>query len=238
MLTGYLLVLKSKKILFIDYSAKNSQVVNMLAILFRKVFVAANNQEAMTFYDEEAPDLIISNIKQNPLNGIKLIRHLRAYDYKIPIIILAEMHEDNLYLDIANLSVDAYLYEPLDNQIFINTLCKSIKRNINEDALVMLNQHLIFHIASKQLYLNGTALALGSKESQLLHLLITNRTRTLTKEEIEKNLWPLDSISDSALKKLIHRIRKKTQIDLIVSVRGVGYRLTPKNTLDSISNLL
>jgi two-component system, OmpR family, response regulator VanR len=66
---------------------------------------------------------------------------------------------------------------------------------------------------------------LGVKELDLLELLLKNRHRTLTKEEIGKALWPLDPICESAIKNIVLRLRKKIELDIIISVRGVGYRL-------------
>lgn len=52
----------------------------------------------------------------------------------------------------------------------------------------------------------------------------------MSKEDIATSLWPLDPICDSAIKNLILRIRKKLGEDIIISVRGVGYRLNTRDT--------
>lgn len=60
---------------------------------------------------------------------------------------------------------------------------------------------------------------------ELLKLLIENYPKTVTKDEIYSALWSYDEISESSIKNLILRIRKKIEQEIIVSVRGLGYRL-------------
>ncbi|MDD2950557.1 MAG: winged helix-turn-helix domain-containing protein, partial [Sulfuricurvum sp.] len=55
-----------------------------------------------------------------------------------------------------------------------------------------------------------------------------NRFMTVTKDEIGKTLWPLDPICESAIKNIVLRLRKKLGVDIIISVRGIGYRLETK----------
>jgi two-component system, OmpR family, response regulator VanR len=54
--------------------------------------------------------------------------------------------------------------------------------------------------------------------------------KTVSKEEISRELWPFEGCCDSAIKSLILRIRKKLGDDIIISVRGVGYRLDTRNS--------
>ena len=105
-----------------------------------------------------------------------------------------------------------------------------MQRTLNNEGLIALGKNLFYNSATKELYLNGEVVVLGVKEQELLLLLLNNRTRTVTKDEIGKELWPLDSICESAIKNLILRLRKKLGIDIIVSVRGIGYRLDTRES--------
>jgi DNA-binding response OmpR family regulator len=89
----------------------------------------------------------------------------------------------------------------------------------------VLSKNLYYNSATKELYQNGKVVVLGIKEQELLLLLLNNRYKTITKEEIAKALWPLDLICESAIKNIILRLRKKLGVDMIISVRGIGYRL-------------
>ena len=225
-MVGNLLLLKSKRVLYIGtHFMLNKEIIKIVRILVDKVILAYNDREAMALYEDESPDFILIDVHEPDKESIKLIQRLRQIDYAIPIIIIAVQDDPEMLMEIANLSIDAYLYKPITHEMLTHTLTHSMQRNSKESGLVLLNKNLIFNIATKELYLDGAMVNLGAREHQLLLLLIENRFRTLTKDEIEKKLWPIQPVSDSAIKKLILRIRQKMQTNLIVSVRGIGYRL-------------
>lgn len=221
-----LLLLKTKSVLYAD-TVKDDQIMQILEILFKKVLFATH-KDAIAYYEDEAPDIILTMIKNDDSGSLIHIKQLRHLDYHIPIIIITEQDMHPLLIDIANLSVDGFLHKPFNYATLTDTLCRALKRNLDESGLVVLGNNLVFNIASKELYFHGSVVALGTKENQFLLLLIENRSRTITKEEIEKKLWPLDSISDSAVKKMVLRIRQKMKCNVILSVRGIGYRLDIK----------
>lgn len=232
-----LLLLKSKSVLCISDSSKETQIMKMFEVLFGKVFLADNYNNAIALYEDESPDFIIADIKLLHGDGIKLIKKIRQFDYRIPIIILTEHNQTDILIEITNLSVDGYLCKPLDYLILSDVLFRSIKRNQEKSGLVIIDTKLVFNIATKELYMNGSVVALGTKEKQLLLLLLDNRSKTITKEEIARKLWPLNSVSDSALKKLVLRIRQKMNNDIILSVRGIGYRLDTRLALRTNNGL-
>jgi two-component system, OmpR family, response regulator VanR len=224
------LVLKEKSVLFAeDVINAKTEISNLLKILFKTVYNAKNGEEALILYEEKAPDIIISNVIMPKMTGLNLVKKIRMNDYETPVILLSNHEEKEYLLDATNLSVDGYLIKPIDLEKFTQSICRAMQRLYKTPEIVSLEKNLIYNSATKELYQNGNLVTLGSKERKLLSILIANRHRTLTKEEIEKALWGFDPISDSALKKLILRIRQKMRINIIVPVRGVGYRLEIKS---------
>lgn len=221
-----MLLLKEKSVLFADDDIiTRTQMTEILEILFKKVYAAADGEEAYRIYEDEAPDLVLTDIKMPKKDGISLVRHIRQQDYKIPIILLTSFAEQELLMNAANLSIDGYLVKPVELEKLTFMICKAIRRVKQDDGLIVLGKQLYYNSATKELYRNGNLVMLGAKEHELLVLLITNRQKTLTKETIGTALWPLDPICDSAIKNIVLRLRKKMGIDVIVSVRGIGYRL-------------
>lgn len=226
--------LKNKSVLFAeDDHLLRAQTAEVLEMLFGTVYPVEDGEEAYRIYEEESPDIIITDIKMPKKDGLKLVGQIRRYDYHTPIIFLSRFAESEMLLSAANLSVDGYLIKPMQPDILTNTICKSLRRSQRGGEMVKLGHDLFFNPATQELCQNGAIVPLGAKELDLLVLLMKQRSRTVTKDEISRALWPLDPICDSAIKNLILRIRKKLDADIIVSVRGVGYRLNTRIGLES-----
>lgn len=225
-----LLLLKNKTVLFAeDDKTIREQTVEILGMIFKKVFWAEEGQKAFELYEDESPDIIISDIKMPNMDGLQLVEKIRAVDYKVPIVLLTSFTEQKMLLDAANLSVDGYVIKPIELNTLITTVSKAMKRVEKNVGIFTLNKDLYYNNATQELYQHGSIVSLGVKELELIKLLITNRARTVTKEEISETLWPLESIADSSIKNLVLRIRKKLDTDIIVSVRGIGYRLNTRD---------
>lgn len=225
-LIGNLLLLKDKTALFVeDDIITRNQMGELLSVLFKKVFTASDGEEAYIHYEEESPNILITDIKIPKMDGLALIKKIRQNDYEMPIIVLTSFAEQHLLFNAANLSIDGYLVKPAALETLTSILCKAIKRAQKEMGIIPLKGELFYHSATQELYRNGSIVPLSHKETMLLDLLIRNHHKTLTKEEIEKKLWPLEPISSSTIKKSILRLRQKLKVDMIVSVRGIGYRI-------------
>jgi len=227
-----LLMLKEKSVLFAeDDIITRIQMTEILEMIFGKVYTASDGEEAYNIFEDESPDLIITDIKMPKQDGLSLIRRVRQNNYIIPIIMLTSFAEQELLFNAANLSIDGYLVKPVELEKLTNTVCTAIQRSPKIDALVVLGEHLYYNTATRELYFRGEVVSLGVKEQELLMLLISNRYKTITKDEIGKSLWPLDPICESAIKNIVMRLRRKLGIDIIISVRGIGYRLDTRDIL-------
>lgn len=225
-----MLLLKEKSVLFAeDDTITRTQMGEILEMLFDKVYVAEDGEEAYQIYEEELPDIIITDIKMPKKDGLNLIKRVRQNNYSIPIVLMTSFAEQELLLDAANLSIDGYLVKPVELEKLTFTVCRAIQRTHKNEGLIILGKKLFYNSATKELYHNGSVVSLGMKEQELLLLLINNRHKTISKDEIGKVLWPLDPICDSAIKNIVLRLRKKLGLDIIISVRGIGYRLDTRD---------
>ncbi len=218
--------LQDKKILFAEDDAISlEQSVKIFKMFFKNVLTATNGDEALRLYEDESPDIVITDIKMPRRDGISLARSIRKNDYHTPIILISSYCENNLLFQAANLSIDAYLVKPVRLDTLTEALAKAFKRVEKRNTLLNLGNGLLYNTETKEIYRNEELITLGVKETNLLALLIENRNRTVSLEEISYCLWSFDQKGESALKNSILRIRKKLREDLIVSVRGIGYRI-------------
>ncbi len=219
-------LLEKQTVLFAeDDIIARTQIAEILSMLVRHVYVAEDGEEALKMYEEYAPDMLVTDIKMPKRDGISLIRQIRKDDYNIPVILMTSYTEQNLLISAANLSIDGFLVKPIDLKMLTAALGRASQRSMIHDVVITLGDHLHYNMATKMLYGNGDHIVLGTKEQELLHLLVENRKRTVRMEEISQTLWPWDSVCSSAIKNIVLRLRKKLQTDVILSVRGVGYHI-------------
>jgi len=197
-----------------------------LEIFFSKVYTANDGQKALELYKTHKPNIILSDIVMPKIGGLELAENIRKDDYKTPIVVLSAYSDRDTLFKSVNLSLDAYLIKPFTLEELLEACRKSLERAEKEcDLRVDFKNGVIYDINKKELSKDGAILNAGSKEKELLELLHRNQDKTLSKEEILYELWPLDNISDSALKSLLSRLRKKIGEDRLINVRGGGWRL-------------
>ena len=194
-------------------------------MLFKKVYCAVDGKEAYRIYEEEKPNIILTDIKMPEMDGLRLVEKIRQTDYDTAIVLLTSFTEKEILMDAANLSVDGYIVKPINLKNLVETLSKGIKRGKKIHELLEFENDCFYNTATKDFYQKGMPVSLSVKELELIELLISNYPRTVNKTEISEALWPYEASCESAIKNLILRIRKKIDSDIISSVRGVGYRI-------------
>jgi two-component system, OmpR family, response regulator VanR len=219
-----MLLFKEKTLLFVeDDAVTRTQISEILQMLFDNIYIATDGEEALQLYEDVSPDIILTDIKMPKRDGISLIRRIRKENYKLPIVLMTSFTEQNLLINAANLSIDGYLVKPIDLHTLTSTLSRALQRSAHQTILISLTDTLYYNTSTRILYRNTIPIPLGSKEQELLNLLLDYPEHTITKEEISQTLWPLDPICDSAIKNIVLRLRKKLEDDIIMSVRGIGY---------------
>lgn len=221
-------VLKNLTLLIVeDDTVVLDELFKTASILFHEVYTAKNGQEAFLLYECEKIDMIITDIKMPLLDGIHLVQKIRQKDYEIPIVVLSSYSEQNTLLQILNLGVDGYLIKPVEFYELVNVMIKASTRNSHQATqIISFKNNKLFNPLTKELFFDGKNIELGTKELALLELLIQNKNKTISKEEIISILWPLDETTDSALKGVINRLRKKIGEEHIVNIKGFGWKFS------------
>ncbi len=221
-------VLKSLNVLYI--SKKNNRCIktlNTLEIFFNKTLEVHNAEEASVIYTKSRPAVIITDIDLPRQNGIEFIKEIRKTNRRIPIIILSALKDEEYLFEAIKLHLIDYLLYPIDINKFItaiNTTAKAIVYNGLTE--VMFKNHTKYNYVTKTITDNdNNTHNLTKNEFRLLELLIENKNRKISKEEIEEYLWAEEFITESAFKSLFNRLRHKIGKESIVNTFGVGYNI-------------
>lgn len=224
-------ILKISNVLYIDdiNSSSSEKVLKILKLFFAKVTTCNNYKDSLKQLENNKFDAIISEIELKDKSGITLIKKIRETDTQIPIAIISSNKEEKNLFEAIRLNLVDYLVKPVnaDELIFVlNTMAKKIFNNGN--IIVNINDKLSYSFLDKQLSYENKKLSLTKNEVKLLELLILNKDKTVTKNDIEYHIWENEVISESAFKSLFLRLRNKIGKETIVNNFGVGYSISIK----------
>ncbi|RXK12677.1 DNA-binding response regulator [Halarcobacter mediterraneus] len=218
---------KNIKILYVeDDDIARENGIEYLENYFDKVYEAKDALSALKIYNQENPHIIISDIQMPKLNGLEFIRKIRQKDKQTQIIILSAFSTKEYLFEAIELQLVKYLTKPIcENElkkaleICINTL-----KN-NESNIIHLDNHTIFDTFNQVLLKDKEIIKLRKKELDLLSLLIKNKNRFITYEEIENFIWQDSAMTKDALKTLIKNLKTKIPKDLILNISKLGYKI-------------
>jgi DNA-binding response OmpR family regulator len=157
-------------------------------------------------------------------DGLSALAAMRAQGLKLPVLLLTA--RDTVPDRIAGLDTgaDDYVVKPVDLGELAARLRALVRRNGGAPATVLQAQGVQLDPATRLVSLHGEAVSLGTREFDLLHLLMRSHGRVLSREQLESQLYPWGQEVDSnAVEVHVHHLRRKLGSSLIRTVRGVGY---------------
>lgn len=226
----YVNILKKLNILYIEDEENIKLNVKKTLLLFSdNIFDAEDIVSAKKILLEKRIDIILSDINLPDKSGIDFIKEIRQIDKKIPIIILSAYTDKNFLLEATKLKLIDYLTKPIDFKSLHQALNKCVDEILdNSRYIISFKNNINYNVLHKKLLdtTKNEELSLTSKELTLLDFLIKNSNRIVSSEELKSYLWEDEyEATDSALKNLLNKLRKKIGKDSIINTSGVGYRL-------------
>ncbi len=223
-------VLKHLNILYIE-DEKNirDNVTKALELMTNKVYPLESCITANEILENNRIDLIVSDINLPNKNGIDFIKEIRRNGYKTPVILLSAHTDKNFLLEATKLKLVDYLVKPIDLTMLNDALLRTCQEILNEGRyIVNFEENITYNIMHKKLYYNtnNSEIDLTAKEIELLDYFIENSSRVISHEEIKDEIWK-DSfeVTDSALKNVLNKLRKKIGKDTIKNISGIGFRI-------------
>lgn len=221
-------VLKISNVMYVDNIEDNtSKTLNILKLFFGKVTVCNSYDAAIKSYNSNKINAIITEIELSDNSGFDLIKKIREKDQNLPIVIVSYNKEEKNLFQAIRLNLVDYLVKPINANDLIFTLNNVAKKIFNGGNItVNINNTIAYSFLDKNLQNGDKKISLTKNEIKLIELLISNRDKTVTKEDIEYHIWKDEIVSESAFKSLFLRLRNKIGKDSIVNNFGVGYSIT------------
>ncbi|MBW7914359.1 MAG: response regulator transcription factor [Taibaiella sp.] len=190
---------------------------------------AADGIEAIRKAKEFKPDLILLDVMMPNKDGMQTIRELRQTPgfESIAIIFLTALSDEKSEIEGLNLGADDYIAKPIKPELLLTRIAAALRRTRpDEDKEQKLTfGDLEINKTKFTVTYQGREILLAKKEFELLLLLASKPGRVFLRNEILQRVWGTDVIvGDRTIDVHIRKIRQKIGIDLITTVKGVGYK--------------
>lgn len=191
------------------------------------VIEAADGKEALDKFSDSI-NLVILDIQIPFINGLDVLKEIRKKS-SLPILILTAFSDEDYKIDAFTHLADGYIEKPFSLPVLkvrIDSLIEKYFGQIEKFEYNNTEVDLTGYTAS----VNGTPVDVNAKEIEILKCLLENEGQALTRSQIIDCVWkdindiPYDRVIDVYIKEL----RKKLELDCIVTIRNVGYKLVRK----------
>lgn len=220
-----------ERILIIEDEIKIGEILTeFLQEVGYTVGYASDGVEGITMLSKQQYDLILLDIMMPKIDGfatLELIRH----DSDIPVIMITALEDEACEARGFDLKVDDYITKPFSINLVIKRIEAVLRRTQinelpNQGARTITHAHVTLDKESCEIRISGNTIAFTYKEYELLKLLLENKNKVFTRDNILDQVWGHDFLgNDKVVNNHIMRIRKKLGEDFIVTVRGMGYKI-------------
>jgi len=218
--------LKHLTVLLLEDNEQFAQnTIKLLNFYFKEVIHCVSIKSAKKLFDEVEIDLIISDLKVTDGIAIEFIKYIREEDKQTPIIILSAHKDEKFLFEAIPLQIMKYLVKPISFEDF-ESVIKDCSKYFNDYVKVIeLGKNIEYDYQRKSIIMDNQEYTLTKKEVYFIELLIKNKHKVTTKDDIQRGVWKDETMSDAALKNMLLRLRKKVDKDIFVTVQNIGYKL-------------
>ena len=221
----------------------DKEIVESIEIFLKNegynVYKAYNGMEALDVLVNNDVHLILMDIMMPKLDGIKATIKIRE-EKNIPIILVSAKSEDTDKIMGLNIGADDYITQPFNLLELIARVKSNLRRYVtlgtyNNEKLgnneVLISGGLELNTSTKEVKVDGQIVRVTPIEFKILNLLIANKGRVFSIDEIYEKVWNEESFNvENTVAVHIRRIRGKIEINpkeprYLKVVWGVGYKI-------------
>jgi DNA-binding response OmpR family regulator len=226
----------SGPVLVVDDDPNITDVLSRyLARAGHDVLTAHDGSGALELVTRAEPELVVLDVMLPAPDGFEVCRRLRSTS-TVPIIMLTALGAENDRLAGLELGADDYIVKPFSPREVVLRVEAVLRRSrsqlVASPAEILQDGELVLDLAAHDASLDRRALALTTREFDLLAFLLRHPRRAFTREQLLEQVWQWDFGDVSTVTVHIRRLREKIEANpaeprRIVTVPRVGYRLDP-----------
>ena len=184
-------------------------------------------KESIEYLENNKPEIIILDVSLPDGNGFDLYEKV-IKEKNIPVIFLTARDDEDDVIKGLNLGAEDYMTKPFSTKELLVRVNKIILRN--KKITLFKVKDISFDIDKMVVSKNDNIIELSSLELKILHLLFINIGKVVTRDTILDKIWEWTGnyVDDHTITVYLKRIREKLDTDIIVTIKGLGYRIDEK----------
>jgi len=194
------------------------------------VTLAYSGDEALDHLVDEKYDLALLDINTPHTSGLEVLRTIREYKNRTPIIIITAYQDTKHLKEAFENGGDDYIKKPFDLEELdqrVNKICRHF--SIEQTEEINIKENVTFVPSDNALIIEGKTTNIAQKESDILKYFCTHNNRIVSSDELLQNIWTYEDMpSDATIRVYIKTLRELLGKDIITTLRGIGYRFEQK----------
>ena len=209
----------------------NRQLVDALTDAGYVVDKASDGEEGHFLGDTEPYDAVVLDIGLPQMDGLTVLEKWRRDGRIMPVLLLTARDRWSDKVAGIDAGADDYVAKPFHIEEVLARLRALIRRAAGHASSEITCGPLRLDIKTSKATVNGTALKLTSHEFRLLSYLMHHMDEVVSRTELVEHLYDQDFDRDSnTIEVFVGRLRKKMGMDLIETIRGMGYRIKSQDS--------
>ena len=192
---------------------------------------SARGDDALWAITEHGYDAVILDVMLPGMNGFAVCRTARERGITTPILMLTAKDGEYDQAEGLDTGADDYVTKPFSFVVLLARMRALLRRGPVERAAVLAVGDLTLDPNARRCERRGTAIELTPREFTLLHHLMHNAGRAVTKQELIERVWGGDELDPNVVQVYVGYLRRKVDepfgTQTIETIRGVGYRVAP-----------
>lgn len=206
----------------------NRQLVSALQNAGYAVDAATDGEEGHFLGDTEPYDAIVLDIGLPKMDGITVLERWRREGRKTPVLILTARDRWSDKVQGFDAGADDYVAKPFHMEEVLARLRALLRRSAGHARSDLVCGPVVLDTRSSRVIVDGNAVKLTSHEYRLLAYLMHHQGRVVSRTELVEHLYDQDFDRDSnTIEVFIGRLRRKLGVEVIQTVRGLGYIAAP-----------
>ena len=189
-----------------------------------EVLCAEDGEKALEILKSKEIHLALLDIMLPKKNGIEVLKELRTFS-ELPVIMLTAVTDEETQVQTFDNFADDYICKPFSLILLLKRIEALLRARYKTENTWKYKDAVVDFSGYRATYLGKDA-AVTPKEIKLLAVLLEHAGQVVSRDQILDRIWgeeesPFDRVVDVYVKNL----RKKLQLDCIITVKGVGYKL-------------